>query len=485
VREAKYGRIDGNTCVSNPTSVPQSCWVDVLQKMKTACDKKAICNQVQVTSTSLTGSDICSGTTKYLQGVYECVGGQVLPPTQNPTANPTPLKPIAPTTILSDACAAKTDSGTYDCQVYSTYCTSSTYTLWISRNCANFCCKSSLAASQSSQSSQSSSCANKKDRSSNCAVAGFSQYCTSGTYQGWMATECALLCCQTAAAAAAAPTAAGSQGGDQCSSLKNTHSNCGVSGYDQYCTASGYVAWMEKNCPKLCCEKKLQQSSPTAAAVAPAPAPAATTSVCASKTDVSPNCAAAGFSQYCNGSYKGWMDQNCAKLCCIETSPTPVSGSSSGSSGSSGSSSASAGSCASKVDKSSVCAAGGYKQYCNTYTTWMAQNCAKLCCVEPSPTPAAVAAPASDGCAGKTDKSTVCAAAGYDQFCNTYKSWMDTNCARLCCKGTAQDASAGSKCAGKTDVSANCRVAGYSQYCPTFKNWMDSNCSLLCCEAGY
>lgn len=87
-------------------------------------------------------------------------------------------------------------------------------------------------------------CFGKKNVSSRCAEAKFSDFCS--TYPAWMNVNCDFLCCerQKADAVLNAKCNAGAADIDV---------NCGSTGYTRYCTDATYKDWMSRNCARTCC----------------------------------------------------------------------------------------------------------------------------------------------------------------------------------------------------------------------------------------
>jgi len=92
--------------------------------------------------------------------------------------------------------------------------------------------------------------------------------------------------------------------------------------------------------------------------------------------------------------------------------------------------------CSNLSNKSEKCTTNDdYSRHCPVYQTWMNANCAQLCCFK------------SLTCANLVDTSELCKTPSYADYCNQneWKIWMNKYCPNLCCQASTPDAAAAAK----------------------------------------
>jgi len=284
-------------------------------------------------------------------------------------------------------------------------------------------------------------CSDNYDPASNCkfCLAGFVQNVTSGVCvqtQSPTMVPSPQPTMQPSVAPTAAPTV------DKCLALSDVStyaSNCADWASQNFCTdqTRGYVAFMETNCAKTCCNGKAPTAAPpTSAASASLPSwcsPAGDSSTYAA------SCAGWKSQGFCatSSQWAGFMATNCATTC-LGTSD----------------SSTYASSCPGW--KASYCADSAFQGF-------MRDNCAGTCCQSTALSDSAAYA---SSCPGWV-------ASGYCSTSSQFAGFMSTNCNKSC----------------NTDsptYSASCPGWASQGFCTnaSYKNFMETSCIASCRSAA-
>eukprot|EP00039_Didymoeca_costata_P020889 m.342762 g.342762 ORF g.342762 m.342762 type:complete len:641 (+) comp21800_c0_seq1:129-2051(+) len=181
-----------------------------------------------------------------------------------------------------------------------------------------------------------------------------------------------------------------------------------------------------------------------------------------------------GWSSYCQvASYRGWMQQNCARTCgfcagvTTTTKPPTTTAAPSNS-----------GNCA-RENVYAQCADWERAGYCNMGHQFMNENCYSSCyCKEVTTT----TTPMASGGSCKEDIYTDCAA--WASYCTNdlYSTWMQDNCYATCenCDPNSGGATTTAPSSCQANRYSYCENLAAQDYCNLVPDWMDTNCQTSC-----
>jgi len=437
-----------------------------------------------------------------------CLGGHVYDnatdscrltnaPTTTPTTSPTMSPTVSPTgspTPPVSKCSGKTDSGTYTTQqcttwTTSSYCTSSTYAVFMTTHCDLSCCEGTKT--QSPTLSPTDVCAKLTDdpiHQAKCGSWTGQGFCTNSDYKDFMGQSCTKACCQAAVTITAptsgptpVPTPAVSSG---CSAYADgtVYSTIQCNGWQAagYCASSnGYYSFMQTHCQKTCCSKEgVGATAPTAVpttATAPTAGPAS--NECGFYLDgtkySTTQCNGWKAAGYCasSSSYSSFMQANCQKTCCSKenvVAPTtaPATGGCTGQD-----STRNAAKCSGWVALN-YCTSSIYQSFVNT-------ECKRSCCEATTATTACT----KENSATYVSQCTGWKDIGYCASSSAYYSFMLGSCAKTCCEASGKCASASdNKIYDGTTKCVEWAQVGYCASTSNFNGYMQDNCAKTCCQ---